>query len=1108
MATFDEFYRSLPEDSGKRGEFFEKVFVPWFLRTDPEWSNKIEKIWLWDEYPDRWGKDCGIDLVYQDNTGRHWAVQSKCISPDHEISKAEINSFLSESNDSRIHGRLLIASTDGIGRNAQQVIDRQEKQVVCFLREHFRQSEIEFPSTPLDLATGRRKDKRKPRPHQEEAIRNVVEGLKTQDRGQLLMACGTGKTLTSLWIKEELNSKLTLVLLPSLSLLSQTLREWSATSGESFNWICVCSDKSVANQDRTVDEWVKHVSELGIPVTSETEEIKQFLRTNEEGVVFSTYQSSPLIAEAQHDTDIPSFDIAFADEAHRCAGKVSTAFGCILDDAKIRSSKRLFMTATPKLLSRQIKSKAMEADIEVASMDDEEVFGKVLHRLNFSEAIERDLLTDYRVVVIGVDDPEIQARIKNRSLGEIGSNNTLDFENLAHHISLAKIINEYDLQRVITFHGQVKGAKKFSEIHPKIADWLWDDQKAKKRVTTGYVSGEMTALERNRQIWKLRDTSVGEASILSNARCLSEGVDVPTLDCIAFIDPRNSQVDIIQAVGRVIRKSRSKSYGYIVLPVYIPDTDHIQEELLASRFRVVWEIILALRSQDDSLAEVLDRQRSELGKRGMLGAKQEESTKIIFDLPSRFQNRIEAYLQPILVRNTTEGWMESYGRLERYTMDNGHARPPEDQPEVGRWTSNQRKLYNSGQLSKERTHLLERLEKWTWDIMETVWTENYEELIRFYNEHGHACPENKYPKLGNWVRVQRKVYAQGKLSEERRILLEHLSGWTWNAREDEWNDAYRKLISFAEEKGHVRPRSSDPIVGAWVSNQRLRFKQNQLRHDRILLLERLPSWTWEWDGLEERWQEKYSLLLEFIAETGHSQPKQTHKSLGTWIDTQRQFFKKSLLSEDRIALLERLPEWSWEPKEDDWEKKYQELTEFVHANGHARPPNIHPGLGIWVTNHRQYFKNNVLSIEKAKLLESLDGWTWDAKADEWMQRFNELKKYSHIHGHARPPSNEPSIGQWVVTVRSRYKKGSLSQYKIENLESLDGWTWDANEFAWEQKYNELQEFVEQHGHARPKYTEGSLGKWVTKQRYKESVGDLSEDKVRRLESLSGWQWSL
>ena len=162
MASFDEFYKSLPEDSNKRGEYFEKLFIPWFLKTDPVWSSKVNQIWLWDDYPQRWGRDCGIDLVYEDNQGKHWAIQSKCVAPDREISKAEIDSFLSESSDSRIHGRLLIASTDGIGKNADQVMERQEKKVVRLLLEHFRQSEVDFPTSPEDLSTGQRKEKRTP----------------------------------------------------------------------------------------------------------------------------------------------------------------------------------------------------------------------------------------------------------------------------------------------------------------------------------------------------------------------------------------------------------------------------------------------------------------------------------------------------------------------------------------------------------------------------------------------------------------------------------------------------------------------------------------------------------------------------------------------------------------------------------------------------------------------------------------------------------------------------------------------------------------------------------------------------------------------------------
>ena len=242
------------------------------------------------------------------------------------------------------------------------------------------------------------------------------------------MACGTGKTLTSLWIKEALNAKRTLVLVPSLGLLSQTLREWTTTSQQQFNWICVCSDKSVAKQDKTADNLIERVSGLGVPVTSDPKDIQDFLEHEDGGVVFSTYQSSELVANSQENPSTPGFDITFADEAHRCTGKVSSAFACVLDGERIRSDKRLFMTATPRVLSRRIKKKADEENIDLACMDDRSQFGEVLHLLNFSEAINRELLSDYQVVIVGVDDPAVEAKIINRSIVQTEDEVQIDTE--------------------------------------------------------------------------------------------------------------------------------------------------------------------------------------------------------------------------------------------------------------------------------------------------------------------------------------------------------------------------------------------------------------------------------------------------------------------------------------------------------------------------------------------------------------------------------------------------------------------------------------------------------------------------------------------------------
>jgi len=353
---FLDFYNSLDPDPLKRGKQFEH-FVKWFLKADPEWSTQVEQVWLWDEWPGRWGADCGIDLVFQHKNGDHWAVQSKCYSPDYDITKHDVDKFLSESNRPSIQHRLLIATTDRIGANARQVCDTQEKPVIRFLLSDFDKSALDYPANFAALPQAKRKPRPEPRDHQVEARSAVILGLQTADRGQLIMACGTGKTYVTLWIKEALNAQRTLVLVPSLGLLSQLLREWTFAAATPFEVLCVCSDQTVGSKNN--DEAIHSVADLAFPVTSDVDEVKNFLSGAGNRVVFSTYQSSSVIAAAQADPAIPAFDLAVADEAHRCAGKVGSDFTAILDNLQIRSAKRLFATATPRTYSSTVKTGAI-----------------------------------------------------------------------------------------------------------------------------------------------------------------------------------------------------------------------------------------------------------------------------------------------------------------------------------------------------------------------------------------------------------------------------------------------------------------------------------------------------------------------------------------------------------------------------------------------------------------------------------------------------------------------------------------------------------------------------------------------------------------------------
>ena len=1124
MATFDEFYASLDADSGTRGKQFEH-FVKWFLQTDPEWNSQIDQLWMWQDYPKRWGTDCGIDLVFQDKNGKHWAVQAKCVHPDREITKAEIDSFFSESNDSRIHGRLLMASTDGIGSNARQMIRRQEKQVVCFLLDNFRKSEMEFPASLKDLNKGKPKEILKPKPHQNRAIRDVVAGLENARMGQLIMACGTGKTLTSLWVKEALEAQQVLVLVPSLSLLSQTLRAWTATAKTPFNWICVCSDESVAKQDRTEDAWFTHVSDIGVPVTGDVKEIKSFLQGSGAKVVFSTYQSSPLIAAAQQDRKIPAFDIAFADEAHRCAGKVSEAFGCVLDSKRIRSDKVLFMTATPRILSKQIKSAAEGRDIETASMDDPQVFGVVLHQLKFSEAIELKLLSDYRVVIVGVEDPRVQERIQNRALLKTSNGIQLDAETLAKHLALVKAIKQYDLHRVISFHSRVAGAKSFAQDHTEVLEWMLPKDRPSGTTITDFVSGDMNSGDRNTKINRLRNLATGERGILSNARCLSEGVDVPSLDGVAFIDPRKSQVDIVQAVGRVIRKHDDMTHGTILIPVFIDEHENETEALESSRFKPIWDVVNALRSHDDDLAHELDSLRTELGKRKSIGASSLGLEKIVFDLPEQCDQSFIDGLRTRLVEQTTASWMFWYGLLQDYAEEYKDVRPSQRGIfkgfALGQWVSTQRK--KKDKLISERIALLQSLTGWSWDLLTDNWYEGFERLKAYAIETGDAKPPFDASTdgfaLGQWVSTQRNT--KDSLTTERIALLESLKGWSWDLLADQWNEGFERLKAYAIETGDARPpqrfnTSEGFALGKWVSYQRI--NKDLLTPERMEILQSLNGWSW--DLLTDNWNEGFERLKTYAIETGDAKPEILFKTpdgftLGNWASRQRS--NKDSLTPECIALLQSLKGWSWDPITDQWNEGFQRLKTYAIETGDARPPGGLKtpdgfGLGNWVSKQRS--NKDSLTTERIALLQSLKGWSWDPITEQWNEGFQRLKAYAEENDHAKPEAlfKTPdgfALGSWVSV--QRRNKDSLTPERIALLQSLQSWSWGIYIDEWYEGFERLKAYAIETGDAKPpirfKTPDGfPLGQWISDKRKKKDT--LSPERITLLESLKGWSWDL
>ena len=778
MATFEQFRSTFPTGSNDKGESFEVFLCEWLFKHHPTLNSQFRNVWRFSDWPNAWSqKDIGTDLIAEDYHGKICAIQAKFYKEQSTIPKSDIDSFLSDSNRAAIDYRLLIATTDGIGKNAQVTISGQEKKVQSFTLKDFLEP-FDWPESldALDQYTPRKPHN--PRPHQLKAIEDVTS--KIQSRGQLIMACGTGKTLTGQRIAEKLESKTTLVLLPSLLLLSKTVNDWVSERETDFIFLPVCSDKSVTKK---TDEIAVSDSELCFRSTTDALEIAQFLKRPENKVIFSTYQSSPQIAEAFRQHDLKPFDLIIADEAHRCAGKVSSDYSTVLDEHLLPAERRIFMTATPRTYKAHVRKKAKDNDIEIASMDDESTFGPVLHHLTFAQAIENDppLLTDYRVVVVGVNKESVKEMVVQRTLVKTEDGLEDDARSLAIQVGLAKAIRDYDLNRVITFHSRIKQAQNFAKGFTDFHEHLKEDERPTGKITYEHVNGEMPTSERSKKLRALGALENEDRYLLANARCLSEGVDVPALDGVAFVDPKRSEIDIIQAVGRAIRLSAGKETGTIVIPVFLSESDDPDEVISSSEFDQVWKVVNALRSHDEALGEELDALRVKLGRKQKVSL---EGSKIVFDIHQTIGDEFIKAFETRVVETCTESWEFWYGLMQVYKEQHGDCRVPKGHKlngfNLGTWVMHQRR--KKDQMSLERRQRLDDL-GFVWDIHSQQWEEGFAALEVYKEQYGHCRVHAKHKlndfNLGQWVSVQRKKV--NRMPPERKQRLDNL-GFVWDAR--------------------------------------------------------------------------------------------------------------------------------------------------------------------------------------------------------------------------------------------------------------------------------------------------------------------------------------
>ena len=640
-----------PADSGRRFErLMRRAFETHPYEYGPE---RFEHVWLWSEWPERtamgYGADIGIDLVAKQTPaygGGLCAIQCKNYAATHKVPTSGVDSFLAASGAKHFSSRILVVTSD-LGQAGWTKVEKASPRCEVIgpaLLDSWDAPWQEFLDRPDEFAFATR-TRHKPRPDQREALDAVAKGYQQGSRGRLIMPCGTGKSLMAMWAAEENVGAggTVLYLVPSIALMGQTMREWARHRGTGHVYVGVCSDKTTGHRSDDGDA-ARDLAELSMPVSTDRAGIAQALAQptgNKMRVVFSTYQSLPVLASA-----VPehfAFDLVVCDEAHRTTGvdrptddEVS-AFRLIHDDKAVPAQFRLFMTATQRIYTAAAKVRAATKDNDIYSMDDEDAYGPLLYEMSFKDAVDAGLLSDYEVLIVATSQSRLttgmsdlvaavnkegskkQIVSKEDAVKLLGCWDALADPNttgVSENRPTGKLANgngRGHLKTAIAFTNTVKLSKAIAGP-PGESRGLWQEVAAEASTGTDatelldmsarHVDGSTPAIVRAAQLDRLRaDPTPGVCQVISNARVLTEGVDVPALDAVVFLQPRKSKIDIVQAVGRVMRTYPGKEIGYIVIPVVVPEGKGVTdaEVLGGSDFATVWDVVRALRSHDERM---------------------------------------------------------------------------------------------------------------------------------------------------------------------------------------------------------------------------------------------------------------------------------------------------------------------------------------------------------------------------------------------------------------------------------------------------------------------------------------------------------------------------
>jgi len=975
----------------------------------------------------------GIDGVYEDQAGNYIPYQVKYRTNMVTLPFGEISEFLGITEKS-LQDRLIftnarklsidVANRTGVrsvrADKFNELTEADFKRIHAWLTD----KKVE-PFKPWD-----------PLPHQKEAIEKITVGLKDADRTTAVMACGTGKTLVALWAAEAQQPKTVLVLVPSLALLSQTLPDWCKQTSwsERFRYLCVCSDASV-DREAQQDGYTFKKEDLEFSVTTDPKVVKGFLADNKDGVnvIFSTYQSAEVVAEGLKGQTV---DLGIFDEAHKTTGDKEGLFAFGLSDKNIRIKKRLFLTATPR--HYKLNKRDKDGDFQVVSMSDEAIYGKVSYRLPFSTAVAAGIIVPYKVIISVSLNKEVDAELLRRGSTRV-RRDEIQAKWVANQIALKRAIEKTGASKVITFHSRVNLAE----------DFAGDDARGFKEHVKGFdvfhVNGSQNAADRKALLEGFKAAPKG---LITNARCLTEGVDVPAVDMVAFVDPRKSKIDIAQAAGRAMRQSKAtnKKLGYIVVPLFIEQKKGETEAEAFTRagFDEVAEVLGAMLESDDDLVDTIKEMQEARGRGDKFNPRQlHEKIEVIG--PAINLDKLTKSIDVEILNQLGVSWDRSYGLLKKFKKDYGHCR-----------VSQRHRVDKEG--------------------------------------------------LGTWVSTQRTF--KNRLSQDRIDRL-NLLGFSWNPRNELWEGCFESLADFQRREGHCNTPSNLTVNGIKVSSwiERQRAQRAQLTAHQI---RRLNAIGFSWDPLEEQWEESFTALQDFRKREGHCKVPRSYIAsglkLGSWVKWQRN--QKAQLTPSRAKRL-KLIGFSWDPHAEQWEEAFTALQLFKKREGHCRVPGTYLTNGLklakWIGNQRK--KKSSLTPDQIKRLNSI-GVSWDPHDEQWEKGFAALQEFRKRKGHCRAPydyvANGVKLGRWVSI--QRVLKDRMNKDRVSRLTSIN-FCWDARTARWEDSFTALLNFEKKEGHckvAQNYFVDGiKLGWWVTTQR--RTKHQLSPDRIKRLKAI-GFIW--